>query len=238
MAGSRRPNSGLWVLNAAILGAVCAGCACTVWASAGGVGLPNQVHVSAWVAIPISVLEMDLVSYPWHRANHAVPFLWRFHGDKAYTSLLLIAHGVTTVRVPGGSSPARIERLRARIDAGALPGPRILSCGAFMDGPDPVLPGARVVADAEQAQRAVRELGAGAPADLVVLRADPTRDLAALRGILAVVRDGRVYSRADLDTRLERYSTHYARARFRAFVLAPLRAGLRALSGWLRGRGH
>ena len=72
----------------------------------------------------------------------------------------------------------------------------------------------------------------------MVLRADPTRDLAALRGVLAVVRDGRIYSRDDLDTRLARYGTHYARARFRPFVLAPLRAGLRALSGWLRGRNH
>ena len=63
MAGSWR-SSGLWLLNAAILGAVCAGCACTVsrWASGGGVGLLNLGPVSAWVAIPISVLGMDLVS--------------------------------------------------------------------------------------------------------------------------------------------------------------------------------
>jgi len=81
-------------------------------------------------------------------------------------------------------------------------------------------------------------LHAGAPADLVVLRDDPTRDLAALGGVLAVVRDGRIYSREDLDTRLARYSAHYARARFRSLVLTPLRAGLRALSGWLRDRGR
>ena len=44
---------------------------------------------TAWVAIPISVLGMDFISYIWHRANHAVPFLWRFHqahhSDMDYT---------------------------------------------------------------------------------------------------------------------------------------------------------
>jgi sterol desaturase/sphingolipid hydroxylase (fatty acid hydroxylase superfamily) len=91
MAGSWRPNSRLWALNAALLGAVCAGCACTVsrWASVDGIGLLNQGAVSAYLAIPISVLGMDLVSYIWHRANHVVPFLWRFHqahhSDSDYT---------------------------------------------------------------------------------------------------------------------------------------------------------
>ena len=58
MAGSWRPNSRLWALNAAMLGAVCAGCACTVsrWASGDGIGLLNQGAVSSWIAIPISVL--------------------------------------------------------------------------------------------------------------------------------------------------------------------------------------
>jgi sterol desaturase/sphingolipid hydroxylase (fatty acid hydroxylase superfamily) len=91
LAGSWRANSGLWALNAAVLGAVCAGCACTVsrWASGVGVGLLNQGVASVWVAIPVSVLGMDLVSYLWHRANHRVPFLWRFHqahhSDPDYT---------------------------------------------------------------------------------------------------------------------------------------------------------
>jgi sterol desaturase/sphingolipid hydroxylase (fatty acid hydroxylase superfamily) len=91
MAGSWRSNSRLWALNAAVLGAVCTGCACTVsrWASEGGVGLLNHGVVSAWIAYPVSVLGMDLVSYFWHRANHAVPFLWRFHqahhSDSDYT---------------------------------------------------------------------------------------------------------------------------------------------------------
>lgn len=91
LAGSWRANAGLWALDAAVIGAVCAGCACTVsrWASGSGVGLLNQGVVSAWLAIPISVLAMDLVSYFWHRANHLLQFLWRFHqvhhSDPDYT---------------------------------------------------------------------------------------------------------------------------------------------------------
>ncbi|MFQ5504867.1 MAG: sterol desaturase family protein [Planctomycetota bacterium] len=74
-----------------MLGAVCGGCACTVSrrASGSGVGLLNRGGASMWVAIPVSVLGMDLVSYRWHRANHRVPFLWRFHqahhSDPDYT---------------------------------------------------------------------------------------------------------------------------------------------------------
>ena len=91
LAGSWSANSGLWVVNAVVLGVVCAGCACTVsrWASGDGIGLLNQGVVSMWVAIPVSVLGMDLVSYFWHRANHQVSFLWRFHqahhSDPDYT---------------------------------------------------------------------------------------------------------------------------------------------------------
>jgi sterol desaturase/sphingolipid hydroxylase (fatty acid hydroxylase superfamily) len=91
LAGSWRANGGLWALNALVIGAVCAGCACTVsrWADNEGIGLLNAGQAQAWVVISISVLGMDLVSYLWHRANHRVPLLWRFHqahhSDPDYT---------------------------------------------------------------------------------------------------------------------------------------------------------
>ncbi len=91
LAGSWRTNSGLWALNALVLGVVCAGCACTIsrWASGTGWGLLNQTAVSDWLAIPVSVLGMDLISYYWHRANHRIQLLWRFHqvhhSDPDYT---------------------------------------------------------------------------------------------------------------------------------------------------------
>ena len=48
-------------------------------------------------------------------------------------------------------------------------------------------------------------LRAGAPADLLVFREDPSRDLAALDTLEAVVAQGRLYDRADLHAQLERY---------------------------------
>jgi sterol desaturase/sphingolipid hydroxylase (fatty acid hydroxylase superfamily) len=89
--GSWRTNSGLWAINAAVLGVVCGGCACAVsiWASGRGIGLLNQGAMSTWVAIALSVIGLDLVSYFWHRANHRLAVLWRFHqahhSDAQYT---------------------------------------------------------------------------------------------------------------------------------------------------------
>jgi sterol desaturase/sphingolipid hydroxylase (fatty acid hydroxylase superfamily) len=89
--GSWRSNGGLWAVNAVVLGLVCAGCACTVsrWAAAGGVGLLNQGSVPMWIAIPVAIVGLDLVSYGWHRANHTFSWLWRFHqvhhSDTAFT---------------------------------------------------------------------------------------------------------------------------------------------------------
>ena len=42
-------------------------------------------------------------------------------------------------------------------------------------------------------------------ADLLVFRADPTRDLDALDSLEAVVADGRLYTRSELDAQLARY---------------------------------
>lgn len=42
------------------------------------------------LAVLVTILALDLVSCRWHRANHAVPFLWRFHrvhhSDRAFTA--------------------------------------------------------------------------------------------------------------------------------------------------------
>ena len=49
----------------------------------------------------------------------------------------------------------------------------------------------------------------GAPADLVVLSEDPTESLGALDSIVAVVRDGRLYTREALDAQRDRYTRHF-----------------------------
>ena len=48
-----------------------------------------------------------------------------------------------------------------------------------------------------------------APADLLVFREDPTRDLAALDSLQAVVSQGRLYTRKDLDACLAAYQRHF-----------------------------
>ncbi len=50
----------------------------------------------------------------------------------------------------------------------------------------------------------------GAPADLLVFREDPTRDLSALDSLAAVVVRGRLYTRDQLERARERWRTHYA----------------------------
>jgi sterol desaturase/sphingolipid hydroxylase (fatty acid hydroxylase superfamily) len=79
--GSTRVNVGLWAIDAAATGLVCGACACTVarWAADANLGLFNVVTLPVWMQVLLACLLLDAVSYAWHRANHVVPVLWRFH---------------------------------------------------------------------------------------------------------------------------------------------------------------
>ncbi len=44
-----------------------------------GWGLSRWLGLVGWTEIVASVLVLDLFDYVWHRANHRVRFLWRFH---------------------------------------------------------------------------------------------------------------------------------------------------------------
>jgi len=79
--GSGPVNAGLWLINAALLSAVCGACACMVarWAAGHGVGFLNRLTAPSSIAVPLTIVGLDLVSYGWHRANHRVTFLWGFH---------------------------------------------------------------------------------------------------------------------------------------------------------------
>jgi len=72
------------------------------------------------------------------------------------------------------------------------------------------------------------EIRAGAPAELLVFREDPTRDLAALDTLVAVVRDGRLYPREVLDAQLALYRAHFDAPLFDAIVTPIVR---RVLAG-------
>lgn len=44
-----------------------------------GWGLRRYFELVGWAEIIISVVVLDAFDYFWHRANHRVPILWRFH---------------------------------------------------------------------------------------------------------------------------------------------------------------
>jgi len=78
---ARGGNLGLFVLNTVATGVVCGGCAFTVaaWGAQNGTGVFRWLGFPGALNIAATVLMLDLVSYGWHRANHRIALLWRFH---------------------------------------------------------------------------------------------------------------------------------------------------------------
>jgi len=55
------------------------GLGCSEWILKRGFGVLFFVPLPKWCRIPIGFLLLDLTFYYWHRANHRLPYLWRFH---------------------------------------------------------------------------------------------------------------------------------------------------------------
>lgn len=121
LRGSWAVNGGLWLVNGAVLGLVCGACAFTVadWAAQRHVGLFNVVSMPWWMTGSATIVALDLVSYWWHRANHRVGALWRFHqvhhSDPTFTTStgvrfhpgeLLLSVPVRLAAVVGLGTPA------------------------------------------------------------------------------------------------------------------------------------
>ena len=51
----------------------------TAWAESHRVGLLHCWSMPGWVQFVLAVLLLDGWLYVWHRANHSIPLLWRFH---------------------------------------------------------------------------------------------------------------------------------------------------------------
>ena len=49
------------------------------WAEAHKFGLLNFTPMPIWLHTAGAVMLLDVWTYSWHRANHRMPFLWRFH---------------------------------------------------------------------------------------------------------------------------------------------------------------
>lgn len=49
------------------------------WADEASMGLARRLQFPGWAELILVLALFDLWMYAWHRANHRVPFLWRFH---------------------------------------------------------------------------------------------------------------------------------------------------------------
>jgi sterol desaturase/sphingolipid hydroxylase (fatty acid hydroxylase superfamily) len=74
-------NLVLGILNALLTGLVFVALWWTTaeWAQAYNFGLLNWLALPSWAHVVGAFLLFDAWMYLWHRLNHRVPFLWRFH---------------------------------------------------------------------------------------------------------------------------------------------------------------
>jgi len=49
------------------------------WAESNHFGLLNRMTTPDWIRLIVAILLLDIWLYWWHRMNHRIPFLWRFH---------------------------------------------------------------------------------------------------------------------------------------------------------------
>lgn len=82
---------------------------------------------------------------------------WWAPGQAELFNLLLLLHGVTTVR-DMGTIDGRVFELRESIRRGERAGPRIFACGQPLDGEPPTWPFARVIRTESEAEQAVIDL--------------------------------------------------------------------------------
>lgn len=88
-AGRRRrlshgaANIALGIINGIVGSALFAGAIliATEWSRENSIGLLSQLPKAwpAWIPFVIGLVLLDLWMYVWHRINHSVLFLWRFH---------------------------------------------------------------------------------------------------------------------------------------------------------------
>ncbi len=116
-----RTNLGLWAIDSLLMATLCGACGWLVasWAASQGLGLLIWAGAGKWVAAAVGMLGLDAVSYAWHRANHRLPLLWRFHqvhhGDASF-------HFTTALRFhPGELLLALPVRLAAVVLLGVPP---------------------------------------------------------------------------------------------------------------------
>ncbi len=122
-------------------------------------------------------------------ARYALPGLIDMHvhfpplqglGQTEHFALLMLLHGVTTVRDAGDVQGTATGPARDGIADGFFPGPRVFACGPFVDGPGARWPNSREVATAEQGAAAVDAI---ADEGFDCIKAYDDLSIDALRGI-------------------------------------------------------
>jgi len=69
-------NLGLWAINVGVSLAIVV--PVSGWAAGFSIGL-RPAWWSGWTGLALDFVLLDFLIYWWHRANHVVPLLWRFH---------------------------------------------------------------------------------------------------------------------------------------------------------------
>ncbi|WP_419903219.1 sterol desaturase family protein [Kiloniella sp.] len=69
-------NIGLWICNIILSPLIII--QITIWATENSLDWRPD-YMNGWSSLVIDVLIMDFLIYWWHRLNHEIPFLWRFH---------------------------------------------------------------------------------------------------------------------------------------------------------------
>jgi hypothetical protein len=124
----------------------------------------RKIGESPEIAVPKNARVVDA------RGKYLIPGLWDMHvhargtaalfaDNEAWLSLY-IANGITGVREMGGDYAETVFQWRTETAKGARIGPRILSSGPKVEGPDPRLAGSFAVKDAASARGAVGKLKA------------------------------------------------------------------------------
>ena len=74
-------NLALGIFNALVVSLIFATAtlAVTVWAGERELGLLHRIQLPPWGTLTAAVVIFDAWQYVWHRLNHRIPFLWRFH---------------------------------------------------------------------------------------------------------------------------------------------------------------
>lgn len=74
-------NLAFGAVNAFVIGAFFAGAVALVagWTREAGFGLLPWLALPLWAEVLLAILIFDAWMYWWHRINHEIPFLWRFH---------------------------------------------------------------------------------------------------------------------------------------------------------------